>query len=478
MKTWLPHRLRKKYWLENYALAIVTGVFMIIIIPACGVFWLFLRQETALQHNSGMLNTGLAIAQRNLLINETLAPYKFFGTGPGSQQTPFGKAMTDLKSRDGIYLVQDRVVDIKDAGGQQPDHSTAPEYERMHRLFFPRDSTELAWADTSYRAKDRSWRFVYQAGNGGDPQNEHFNKGRRMLEVFNPQDGIDTPSIKMSSGPGNSFSSVRLMTTYVRDNGIAYIILYFGSQFIGLLLIYWLTISLARRIFLLKLFDGTLGSPVKRERLSWLLGIYGPQPAPQAQKMSPASHTIPLPPPPTIWQIGTKERSLFPDPYAPDQHAEEAVLGNRSDFDAYYREVWKGLLPMEKFVLYDFALDGFTNYKTADTLYSLYDQGLLCFDEGNRKLVFMTLSFREWVLQHCDDPDITSLMKEAATKGPWQSFKLPLLILLAAFGLFIFFTQDALYQKLAGLVASGTSMANMLIPFLKKAGGKPAAGDQ
>ncbi len=196
IKTWLPHRLRKKYWLENYALAIVTGVFMIIIIPACGVFWLFLRQETALQHNSGMLNTGLAIAQRNLLINETLALYKFFGTGPGSKQTPFGEAMTGLKSRDGIYLVQDQVIDIKDAVEQRPDHSTAPEYDRMHRLFFPGDSTELAWADTSYRAKDRSWRFVYQAGNGGDPQNEYFNRGRRMLEVFNPNDAIDTPLLR------------------------------------------------------------------------------------------------------------------------------------------------------------------------------------------------------------------------------------------------------------------------------------------
>jgi hypothetical protein len=460
LKDRLPGRFRQRYWLMNYSLAIVTGVFMIIIVPACGVFWLFLRQETVLQHNSARLNTGLAIAQRNLLINQTMATYKFFGTGPGPKQTAFGRMMKDLKFRNGIYLLQDKIIDTMDAPQQRPDHSTAAEYDRMHRVFFPYDSTELAWTDTSWRAKDASWRFVYQPGKPGDPHKEYFNRGDRILEVINPNDAIDTASIKLKSGPDNSFSSFKLIAAYNLCNGIPWVLIYFGCQGLGLLLIYWMTISLARRIFLLRLFNGTQGPAGRKDRLGWLLGFYAPQTGQ------------------TIEQIGAEERFLLSAPPSPDLHPEESIIKRRWELDGFYRAVWNGLSAMEKFVLYDFAGDGFTNYKNGDTLYSLYDQGLIFYDKQEKRLAFLTLSFREWILQQCDDPDISSLIKQAATKGPWQSFKLPLLILVAAFGLFIFFTQDAIYQKIAGLIASGSSIANMIIPLLKKANINPASGDQ
>ena len=39
--------------------------------------------------------------------------------------------------------------------------------------------------------------------------------------------------------------------------------------------------------------------------------------------------------------------------------------------------MWKDLPSLESFALYDLAVDGFTNYKNIDTVYSFYRKGLL-----------------------------------------------------------------------------------------------------
>ncbi len=83
--------------------------------------------------------------------------------------------------------------------------------------------------------------------------------------------------------------------------------------------------------------------------------------------------------------------------------------------------------------------------------------GLLVFRE-NGQLNFITRSFREYVLEKAEDPDVLALWRKSRHKGEWLSFKMPLMILFTAFGLFLFFTQDALFQKLTGLLTSLVSM--------------------
>jgi hypothetical protein len=456
-------------WLRNYSLAILVGVFMIIIIPACGIFWLFLKQETTLQANGSRLNTGLAIGQRNLAINEKMSAYKFFHLDRDSSWTPFRRAVHHLKFHEGVYLVQEKILDTPVLPDLAPDRSTAPEYDAMHRCFFPGDSTELAWSDIPYRAGDSSWQLAYQAGNLKNPDPEYFRHGNRILEDSNQNDRIDTQSIKLLSGPHDAQSSSELMMDYSLHNGATYLLLYFGSQALGLCLIYWLTISLARRVFLLKLLGQQECQAPKKEEMTGLLRIYAPE-----LKLYPSKPAPPdgKPGSPDIWAIGAEERGFDPGLLS----SEEKILCRRWELDLFYLAIWERLSPMEKFVLCDFALDGFSNYRTADTLYHLYNKGYLLVE--NKRLIFMTLSFKEWVLQHCDDSDIYTLLKKAGIKKPWQDFKLPLMILLAAFGLFLFFTQDALYQKIGGLIASFGSIANLLIPLFAKGIGKQPAGDK
>jgi hypothetical protein len=428
---------------------------MIIIIPACGIFWLFCKQETTLQANGSRLNTALAIGQRNLAINEKMTFYKFFHPDPDSGLTPFRRAVHHLKFHEGVYLFQEKILDTPSLPDLAPDESTAPEYDAMHRFFFPGDSTELAWSELPNRAGDSSWQLAYQAGDRKNPEQEYFRHGGRILEDSTQYDGIDPQPIHLLSGPHDSQSTFELMMDYSFGNGTTYLLLYFGSQALGLCLIYWLTVSLARRVFLLKLLGQQECHPPKKKHIASLLKVYAPEAVPH-----------------DIWKIGALERRLEPGLLS----SEEAILCRFWELEPFYHAIWKELSAMEKFVLCDFALDGFSNYKTADVLYGLYNKGYLLVE--NKRLVFMSLSFKEWVLQQCDDSDIYMLLKKAGIKKPWQNFKLPLMILLAAFGLFLFFTQDALYQKIGGLIASFGSIANLLIPLFGKGIGKPPPGDK
>jgi hypothetical protein len=42
-----------------------------------------------------------------------------------------------------------------------------------------------------------------------------------------------------------------------------------------------------------------------------------------------------------------------------------------------YNKIWSECSDVDKFILYDFALYGFTNYKQTDMLFALYNKGLL-----------------------------------------------------------------------------------------------------
>ena len=83
----------------------------------------------------------------------------------------------------------------------------------------------------------------------------------------------------------------------------------------------------------------------------------------------------------------------------------------------------------------------------------------------------MTLSFQEYVLQQKEDKQLREFFAGTSKENTFKSFKTPVLILLAAVGIFIFVTQDAIYQKITGLLTSLTS----LLPLLTNMFNKPPA---
>ena len=139
--------------------------------------------------------------------------------------------------------------------------------------------------------------------------------------------------------------------------------------------------------------------------------------------------------------------------------------------DPVYRPLWKKLSSHHKFLLFDFAQDGFANYKAGKDLQALMAKGLLFFDD--LRLCVMTLSFQEYILQMKEDPDINSYLTKANTENTWKKFQSPLLIMLTVVGIFIFVTQDAIYQKITGLFTTLSSLLPLLKNMLNKTTGKP-----
>lgn len=132
-----------------------------------------------------------------------------------------------------------------------------------------------------------------------------------------------------------------------------------------------------------------------------------------------------------------------------------------------YDDIWKTLSSREKFVLYDIAVDGLANYKVGFILYTFINKGILLIGE-DQQLHFMTHSFHNYVLNQSENETIVDQLKQAREQGSWQNFKIPLFLILAALGIFVFLTQDAVYQKMTGLFTSVGSLVPLLSRFFEK----------
>jgi hypothetical protein len=130
----------------------------------------------------------------------------------------------------------------------------------------------------------------------------------------------------------------------------------------------------------------------------------------------------------------------------------------------FYGRVWVCLSKEEKFILYDFALDGFSNHRDTKILYQLINKGILFYEDLT--LTTMTLGFREFVLEKREDDTIVDQMTVANAQDTWRKVKIPLLILLSAFGIFLFITQDQIYQKITGLLTSSSSLITLISGLL------------
>jgi TctA family transporter len=93
------------------------------------------------------------------------------------------------------------------------------------------------------------------------------------------------------------------------------------------------------------------------------------------------------------------------------------------------------------------------------------------FFEGQR-LSVMTLSFQEFILQQKDDPELNTFLSKAKKENTWNKIQTPLLILILAAGIFIFATQEEVYKKITGLLATITSLLPLLTGMFGKSSGK------
>jgi len=416
--------------LRKYIGAILAGVFLITMVPATSLFSLFYKGESDSQIKMEKLNMARTISLRRYCINKKIPAYRF-----EARDSSFLEAS---KFQNGIYFPDTSLVDRNSEPFRY--YHAFPGYTDLHEFLFSSDSSTLEPPGKKEMAGDSSWYF-YETGKNTSLRLKLFYK--------NQDDRIDHRDMQLPVAAAVNESALGLIGDKLFLMGpLSFLSFILGLMLTGVLA-YLLTYSLSRHIFLLGLLDKY----------------------PTPGKIDYAG---------VIDKIRKDESEKIKD----TQDDEESLLSIQSGAENYYDRIWADLSTPEKFILYDFSLDGFTNYKAGTILYKLIRKGILVIDHEDRSLHIMTQSFHNYLLNKDlfnrqltsdKDKDIYLYMKKATKQGSWQSIKTPLLILLAVTGLFIFFTQEELYQKITGLSASIPSLIQVFSSLFDKSSGKDAA---
>ncbi len=145
---------------------------------------------------------------------------------------------------------------------------------------------------------------------------------------------------------------------------------------------------------------------------------------------------------------------------------EEYILKLEHYYAPVYDVIWDELSPTEKYMLFDLALDGYTNYKNSDVIYRMINKGIvIC---NNYQISFFSMSFRNYVIAKKDTKAMQELLAEYAGGGVWQSIRIPAYMLMLAVLVFIVFTQSEVAHDLTALITSAVALIPVLLQLLGK----------
>ena len=451
---------------KTFVWAILTGVTLISIIPASGIFWLFFRQENGLYQNTDQMIMAKEIDQRARGINQLISDFKYNTTDTADRAS-----ICRQKFSNGIYMISGQ--SFADSIGTRDTQLVYPtnEYIQLHNQVFPGDSLVLNWIDTTDAATDRSWAFAKQPA--------EKNSGPEIL-YRKRRDGINPGAFRLIMDSTASRNTAGLIGHSFSGTGRAFSIFFLVCLCFSLTVAYFLTLSLAKRIFLVELQEVVSQMDIEENPAATLLKQSGIQPSILSMMVKTNQQLHPGSPDldeeelerNDDWLPGFKDIYLF-EKKLPLSTLEAHMPWLIETLRPVYRALWKKLSERHKFILFDFAQDGFANYKAGKDLQALIDKGLLFFED--LRLSVMTLSFQEYVLQMKDDPDLNTFLTQAKKEDTWKRIQTPLLILMMSAGIFIFATQEEVYKKITGLITSLTSLLPMLSGmFGGKSSGKSA----
>jgi len=424
-----------KELLDKYIWAILTGVFTITLAPAIALFMLFYKEE----HN-GIVRMGMLSMMQKMDDRARAIDDKKKDTYLNDHNPQF---IQDSKFKNGIYFT-DRSADTP-ALISAPAEKNFTAYASLHNLLFQADSTSLEALARLSAAGDNSWRF----GQASHPQ-------RLILNHCNPV-GHCRNAFSLSADPVSLYPALRFFLYRIFSLGAMRLSLLLMAILVTMIAATRLTASLASHVFLIRLLEN-----FRKKN----------DPQPPSDPWRPSD-------------LGARPTSTR------HREAEEnEILETQIWREKFYDNIWKQLSTEEKYVLYDFALDGFTNYKAGVLLYNLLYRDLLYIDK-NYQIRIRSADFHNYLLSkdifnqylqneedmNKDDVKVYRFMLSVRKQGFWQAFRVPLQVIIGAAGLFIFFTQEALTQKILGLFTSLPFITQMLASFFERSNGQKGKAD-
>lgn len=158
---------------------------------------------------------------------------------------------------------------------------------------------------------------------------------------------------------------------------------------------------------------------------------------------------------------GTKDKKPL---NAQEVYTLETMMDNKEKFQS----IWSTLSGEERYFLFDFAYDRYTNYKDAELLFRMIKKGLMRFDVRKCECNLFSLSFREFVLRKKGSPEIIRLKLRYSVPGVWATIRIPVLIVVAACAFLLLMTQETVTHQVTVLVTSVGAMVPVILEITKK----------
>ncbi|HTR28572.1 MAG TPA: hypothetical protein VMH27_04850 [Puia sp.] len=169
----------------------------------------------------------------------------------------------------------------------------------------------------------------------------------------------------------------------------------------------------------------------------------------------------------------------FPDPdfklrpdgnrcslYLQEIYILETMLAHKANFE----QIWERLTGRQRYFVYDFAADGYTNYKDSETVLQLYRMGVLRHKNvnGRDEWVLFSISFREFVLRKKGTPEIARLKDRYSVPGLWAMIRIPSLIIIAACAVLLLMTQENVTHRITVAVTSLSAIVPVVLEITRK----------
>ena len=413
----------------NYMGSLLCSVLIVSVIPTIGIFAYAFYSEKIQYKKAKALHVAATYAQKRLPLKAEWQEKYLPGIAPA-----FATYIDTTTRKSGIYLSDSDEVRL-----QTPDdHPSVAAvgvdgpYRFLEDNLYQFTSSTLGQQTISDRANDSDSSWI-------------FSVGSRTVAISYKY-GTDTAPVFVRSRFLNPVDSFRQKGVFVPD-GVLLILAVLTFLYIGSRLIY---ANMSRLFFLHFTSAGKVDE-------SYLNQLFNTGKANKNHVSGPKDK-----------QGYSKE--LFEEEKTATNKLgltqEEYILKSSHYFEPFYDMIWKELSPAEQYMLYDLALDGYTNYKNGEILYRLINKGIvIC---SNYQLSFFSLSFRNYILAKKDTKEMQDLLANYSTGGVWQSIRVPAFMLMGALLVFVVFTQGEVAHDLTALVTSAVALVPILLQLLGK----------
>ena len=435
-------------YLQCFIVSLLIAVMLISVVPVLTTVSYAFHEERKLQLQSMQADLAKKIQQRRLAINpltwQTKLNLKYFADSVFIDSLKF-------KEDKGIYLSPYETLQVEENYNpvNETNLNTSLFYKTITRfLFLPPDHDEF-YDDETHNT------YYYWEGS--------FNKTNTYdwLKLYykNSTDRRSKASFSLLTKPPKAslFKEIIMSPAGILN---AFFICIF------LFLFYKIIYSVSIRVFLVHFFKGR--SNKDEEDPDWLKQCYKYANLAKAKALLDLGKDEAF----SFKKVRNKENVLLKY----DNNFEEHVLQMQFALEEVFKNIWQRCSDEEKFCLYDFAEDGFTNYKKVITLYELYNKGLII-QEENAPTTFLCMSFRNFLATKESAEEVKKYSK-LHTHSSWGTFRTVFYIILIAFAAFIFITQQQATQRLITVLTSLGALLPAMLKLFDASGAGKAGGKQ